>query len=418
MFNNYLRFCLKSIKQKKSNSFFIISGTAITAATVVLLLGLLMSKKNPNSVLIDTDRMLVLESSLRTNNQNNWNSGLNFRLIKEHIEPVENIVEATIYTSSRIQHWVNEERIESRLLFADHRFTKFFNLNFIEGSYFTENDYNAESKVIVISERSAKLFFGNESAIGKSIENQKGRFTVIGVYENVPQIPYMSLPGSFDEIIPLTHDDIKDRETSIDESSYDYYSLLRVNSVENIDRVKLDISENIKTFEVRPEELTLYLRPFIADEYLYSKIRMPTKDYLVNSSSYQFYMTSLLLMIVLTIICLVNISNLTMTTMINRNIEFGVRYAFGANRFDIIKQGVIESMLFGFFSFLFSLMIAKFYFYMLNSLNYTKNLYYSFDSILILVLLSFSILIPFISYVLAIYRINDKMPVSLLKGNI
>ena len=162
MFKAYIAFCLKMLKSKRSNSFFIISGISITTATVILLITLLTSRENPNNHIKDADRTIVMDNSIRNQEGNTWSSGLNFRLIKEHIEVVDGIESAAVFQSERVQHWVNDVRIESQVLYADHRFTNFFNLKFIEGSFFNEEDYKAESKVIALSERSSKLFFGNE----------------------------------------------------------------------------------------------------------------------------------------------------------------------------------------------------------------------------------------------------------------
>lgn len=415
--NKQISFFLKQLKGRKNHAFFIVAGTAVASATIALLFTLLVSQKNPNKVLKNVDRFLVMEESLRFQENNQWTSGLNFRLIKEHIETIDGIESATVYHGSRVQHWVGDARIESSQLYADHRFTDFFKLDFIYGGYFSEEEYNSEANVIVISERSAKLLFGKLDVVGETVTNQHGAQKVIGVYKNFPALRYLDLSGSFDEIVPLTHDDIRDRNTSIDEGDYTYVSLLKVANGVSIDRVKASIRASSKEFEVRPEGMELVLTPFSPSEFLYGKLtRSNNPNRTVNRTEYQFFVSSVVLIVILSVICLVNITNLTFTTLINRHVELGVRMAFGANRNDVFKLGFIEATVYGLLSSTVGILLLFFFFEVLNATSYSKNLNYSINSFVLGILAIYCFLIPLFSYCIALVKLNKKQPVSLLKG--
>jgi putative ABC transport system permease protein len=417
MIQNYISFCIKLFRSKQANSFFIIAGTSITAATVVLLLNLQFSKENPRNVVQDLDRLVITSQSIRAQEGNTWNAGLNFRYIKEHIETIDELELATVYHSERTIHWVNEARVESQMLYADANFNKFINLNILHGSYFNKEDYLSGAKVMLVSERSARLIFGRVDVVGESLKGQTENYKIIGVYENIPAIRYLQFSRSFDEIVPLTTDDLKDRATTIDESAYDYVSLVKAKTKKLVPTVIKKINDVSKDFEVRPEGMTMFLSPYLAKSYLNTKIKQANSSrYLLNKDSYQFYVTTLLLVSILSVICLVNISNLTMTSLINRNVEFGVRYAFGANFIDMYRLAFSESIVYSSISFILSLLVSQIYFLALNALDYTRNLNYELDLQLIGIAAIYSLFIPIFSYLISVYKINKQMPVSLLKG--
>ena len=411
MFKENVMFGLRKMNQQMSNTVYIILGLGITIATVVLLYTILVSKENPNNKFINPERLVFSNNTKRSTGDNNWGSQVNFRLIKEAIERIDILQEKTIYNTNTHQRWVNEERYKSRILYTDHRMVNFINFQWIHGSFFSEEDYKSENKVILLSAKSAIATFGSTDVMGKYCEVFDEKFRVIGVFKNIPDRLF-----SMDEIVPITTDKNKDRDTSIKASSYDYSSLIMAKNVNDIASIKEIIHENSKTFKIFPENYILSMYPFTIQDDLYTLIKVGEGGWNLNSENYNNFINSLILILILSVICFVNVTNLTMTSFLNRNIELGVRISFGGTWKDIFKQGIIESTLFFIISFFIGLILSQLFLTLLNGLDLYTNYRFKlrFDSILLIA--AYTFFVPLIANLISCQKVVKQKQISLLKG--
>lgn len=411
MLKENVMFGLRKMRQHLSNSVYIVLGLGITIATIVLLYTILVSQENPNNKFKDSDRIIVSANTKRSIDQNNWGGSLNYRLIKEAIESIDFLEARTIYNTNTHQRWVNDERYKSRILYTDHRMVEFINFNWISGGFFNEEDFKSENKVILLSEKSALNTFGTIDVMGKYCDVFDEKFRVIGVYKNIPDKLF-----SMDEIVPLSTDKNKDRETSIKSSSYSYRSLVKAKNTNDLQAIKALIHENGKLFTIKPDNYILNMYPFTFYENQYTLIKINETGWNANGSNYDNYINSLILMLILSIICFVNVTNLTMTSFLNRNIELGVRISFGGTWKDIIKQGFIESVLFFVFSFITGLFLAQLFLVLLNGLDLYTNYYFELNINTILIIAAYTFFVPVIANLSSCRRIITQKPITLLKG--
>lgn len=411
MLRENMDFGLKKMRKQLSNSLYMIFGLAITAATIVLLYTIIVMNENPNNKFIHAERIIINNNTMRYKDSSDWGSSLNFRLIKEAIESIDFLAAKTIYNTSTHQRWVKDERYKSRILYTDHRMEKFINFQWIHGAFFSEEDLKNERRVILLSEKSAMNTFGTLDVMGKYCDVFDEKFRIIGVYKNIPEHTF-----SMDEIVPYTTDDRKDRETSIKSSDYGYSSLIMLKNEGDIPAVKQLIHENAKKFKVFPEGYKLALYPHTIKDQLYTDRKAIHKPWSYNTTEYNNFINSLILICILAIICFINVSNLTFTSFLNRNIEMGVRLSFGAKWPDILRQSLIESVLYFVFSFLTALVLSQLFITLLNKLeiyvNYTYRL--NFDSVLILFVYTF--FVPFFANILSSQKVLKDKPINLLKG--
>ena len=110
--------------------------------------------------------------------------------------------------------------------------------------------------------------------------------------------------------------------------------------------------------------------------------------------------------------------NLSIASFINRNIEFGVRLSFGASWKNLIHQGIIESFTFFILSFVSGTALTYFFLYFYESTELFANMRYPIHIDSYLILFLYTLAVPLLANIIAIYKLTRMKPVDLLKGAI
>ena len=93
---------------------------------------------------------------------------------------------------------------EYECCYTDAGYWKIFDFDFVEGTPFTEADFQSAIPRVVISNRMAASLFGGERAVGRQIVLDYVTYTVCGVTRDVPN-PLMA--SFFDVCIPYSCND-------------------------------------------------------------------------------------------------------------------------------------------------------------------------------------------------------------------
>ncbi|MEX0315600.1 MAG: ABC transporter permease, partial [Allomuricauda sp.] len=211
---------------------------------------------------------------------------------------------------------------------------------------------------IVLTETTAKKYFGNQDPIGKTIEGIGGRandgtYTVTGVMKDVPENSHFS----FDVLMSMSSF-YQSRPQIFDMWGYvDFYTYLLVSS--NFDE---------KAFESKiPSFLEKHIEVVSNDEYYYNISLEPLKNIYLRSkadrqpgvigSLANIYIFAIIGLFILIIAC-INFMNLSTARSLERAKEVGVRKVIGANRKGLIYQFFGESLVLVFLSSIVGLLLT------------------------------------------------------------
>ncbi|MFB9844328.1 ABC transporter permease [Mucilaginibacter ginsenosidivorans] len=249
---------------------------------------------------------------------------------------------------------------KDNVTYADADFFKVFNFPLISGNPAT---VLSEQNKVVISERLAKKYFGNENAVGKVISfpnDNNMLFTVGGVSENFPANSSLQ----YDMVIPIQADpDYKERLKN-GTNSFSHPLILKLKAGTDVAKFNAKLNVFAKTYfksvvesmqknnPNKVEDMHLYLRPFADAHYNQSG---PWGHYTDLKNIYQL---TCLTFVILFIACL-NYILLTLTSTMSRSQDVGVRKTIGAGRLQIILQYYAETQLLAFISVLVGLVIAS-----------------------------------------------------------
>ncbi len=259
-----------------------------------------------------------------------------------------------------------------------------------------------ETHVIALSQRMATKYFGNEDPIGKPVTiNNKDKFTVIAVYENMPQnstinfdfwIPIKIMeetePGSLDTWYNLSFKAyvLLQPGTSYTEVNKKLYNRIQQSNPESKDKVSL---------------------------YPFSKLYLEAWGHQKNIRT-----MSLIGLVVMLLVCL-NFINLQTAEVFKRIKQFGIKKINGASNLRIGIQLFIETLLQSFMALLIGILISNIgKSYLLNLINKPNTDGSLFTTFTISVVLLCVLLISFLSGFIPALIVRAITPTNSLKEKI
>ncbi|HET9744717.1 MAG TPA: ABC transporter permease [Chitinophagaceae bacterium] len=231
---------------------------------------------------------------------------------------------------------------EQRILFADDPFFKIFSFKLIDGDASTV--LNAPNK-IVLTRSMARKYFGEETAVNKTITGFGKEMTVSGVCEDAPQNSQIR----FDFVTQFLNLSNSVKIEKWWEANWITYLLVR--DKKDISQLQQQIAAYMKTNEVRTEArlegnnyLTFHLEP-LQTVHLKSSLA----GFEPNGNIYHIYMFAVIALLIL-IIASTNYTNLATAQSTGRGNEIGMRKVLGASKKQVFFQFIGESTVITFLS--------------------------------------------------------------------
>ncbi len=336
MIKNYFKIALRNIQKNQLYSAINILGLVIGLAACLLIgiyitheLGYDKFNKNANRIVRATMEFSHA-GTLNTVATTGTKAGPQF---KRTFPEVEEYVRTFIGT--RIVK--REEKIfeEKRFLFADEAFFKVFSFQLLAGS--AAEVLDAPDK-IVITESTAKKYFGNEEAINKTLKVGNKDYTISGICKDAPQNSQIK----FDLVSAFLNIGNNVKEEQWWTANWITYFLLK--DGKNIPTIQQQISEYMNSTQVRAEAglvgtdfLRFKLEP-LTHVHLYSLLA----GFEPNGNITYIYMFGVIALLILIIAC-ANYTNLATAQSAGRSGEIGMRKVMGASRKQVFIQFIGES---------------------------------------------------------------------------
>ena len=247
--------------------------------------------------------------------------------------------------------WQGERITERGWSFVDSTFFEVFSFEFLEGNPETALD---KPNSIVITETTAKKYFGESSALGKTLEFERiAPVEITGVIKDMPstshlQLDLMASQNTGMNELPWWPRYIASKERYVVASTY-----LLLSSADKLSSVTSQIPDFItKHYGENPNNRDFYLQ-CIEDIYLNSeKIEFDIAE--KKGEIFIIYIFAAVAVFIIIIAC-INYINLATARSIERSKEIGVRKVVGAIRGQLIGQFLSESIIVSLISFFISI---------------------------------------------------------------
>ncbi len=415
MFKNYLKIAFRNIKRHKGYSFINIAGLSVGLTCCILILlyvkyELSYDKYHENA---DNIYRVVMKQPGNVYMGNEWFNvgpgGLKSTLMEEYPE----VVYSTRAKRNEGDIYYNNSLFEERtIFFIDPGFLKIFSFPLISGDPET---VVKDPFSMLITQRIAKKYFGNEDPVGKIINVDKNYdFKVTGILKNCPKNSHFrfDILASFNSLYSIIRGGKNFIETwNRGNSVWNTYIQLTENY--NARDLESKFPAMVKKYRGENSKGEFHLQPLISI-HLHSNINGEIE---ANGDIRYIYLFSAIAFFIMLIACL-NYMNLATARAASRFKEIGIRKVIGAGRRQLIRQFLGESMIFTIAALLISLILVSLLLPSFGSFI-NKNLEFNFysDHLLLLYLICVALIVGLISGSYPALFMSALKPVNVIKGS-
>ncbi len=342
MLRNYLKIALRNIRREKTFSAINFLGLAVAFTAAILLFLTAQFEFSFDDFHVNRDRIYKLY--YKTTRPDKVDYGANMPMPLQpaiKAEFSDNVAYATRRLDSGVMMQIGDKSLETGVNYVDPDYLQMFSFEMIAGNKKSALD---QLDNIVLWEKQAKSFFGDENPLGKTILVNAGRgpkpFTVSGVMADSPENSTMENESLLRFEANPDYQEDKDKWGS---KSHDVYIQL----AEGVDY--LDFERRLMPFtakyyqedidfarkagyqdDERGEIISTRLLPFAEEHF----------NKLVGNQSIDPYLPYMLLGIAFLVILIacINFINLSIARSLGRAKEVGMRKALGAKRGQVVGQ--------------------------------------------------------------------------------
>ena len=363
MFSNHIKIALRNLLRFKAYSAINITGLAVGMACCILILLYVLDELSYDRFHKNADRIyrIGVDGTLGDNDFKAATSPPPLRntLINDYPE---------VLSAARVGNFgfpvlrYGDKVFSEELFFwVDSTFFDVFTVEFVKGNPKTAL---SQPESVILTERMAKKYFGNEDPLGKLINSDNRRdYKVTGVVKEFPENSHFH----FDFLASLSSYAFVDQQGWLNNNYYTYFLLQEDFSPEQFEAKLPSIVEKhvwpvierflnvpLEDLKKRGARYEYILQP-LTDIHLYSNLDVELEP---NGDIAYVYVFLLIAAGILLIAC-INFTNLATARSANRLKEIGVRKTLGSNKQQLIKQFLTESVLMAFIAVIISLIIIE-----------------------------------------------------------
>jgi len=302
---------------------------------------------------------------------------------------------------------------EENILYADSTFFEIFSYEIVAGDHHKPLTHPYS---VVLTEKFATKFFGDENPIGKEIKwNNDQIYIVTAVIKDQVEKSHLN----FDILVSFSTFYQNERFRNLLESLFAYMSLsyLQVHPDTDMEDLEMKIAgvvdkhmgERLASYGGKYEVFLQHITSIYLHSDLLHEMRASSDVSLV----YIFTAVAILILIV----ACINFTNLSTAKSSKRSLEVGVRKVFGADRGGLFRQFISESVLIVLISFILAIILFNLALPGFNELsgnNFTSDILLNGNYVIFL--LAVILFVGFISGSYPALFLSRFKPISVLKG--
>jgi len=347
MFKNYFKTAWRSLRSNTMYSFINITGLAAGLAVSILLLLWVRDELSYDRFNVNAENIYRLVPKF--DDQNIWSETPAPAAVyaKKDLPEVADACRIRDNNDVSIFEYNGKRFTESHNCLADASLFSMFTFPFIDGN--PQHPFT-DAHSVVLSETTAKTFFGNEDPMGKVLKaDDKKLYRVTGVMKDMPAnssihynivFNFRQLEQEYD-----TTSYFKTLNTNWDRYSYDTYVLLKPDASPALAAQKMGVIHR-HNYDIQANKHLTYLFAPLTRLHLYS---LDGKE-----QGMMVVRVFLIVAVIVLLIACINYVNLVTARAIKRSKEISVRKIIGAGKGDLFMQLLSESLL----TFLISLIVA------------------------------------------------------------
>jgi len=379
MFKNYLKIAFRNLRKDRAYSFINITGLSIGIASCIMILLFIKSQLGYDSFYKYSDQIYRVATHELVNNAT-FNTALTPAPLGEELRrDYPQVVNYTRINRSFITDYGypivkygDKVFSEKHFFLADSTFFGVFNLPFIKGD---PQKALSQPNSVVITESTAKKYFGNINPIGKMLNvDQNKDFMVTGVVKDVPANSHFH----FDLLGSLCS---YSKNADQDWLTSDYYTYIILRKGVDINSFKEKLKNVVQKYvdpqisqvavvnlsKMRSEgrlKWDYFLQP-VTSIHLHSHLESELE---ANGDITYIYIFSAVALLILLIAC-INFMNLSTARSERRAKEVGIRKTLGSNIALLVGQFFTESIMMSFIAFAIAVSLVEILMPLFNNIS-------------------------------------------------
>ncbi len=427
MLRNYFKVALRAIFRNKLSSFINIFGLALAMGCALLIFVFVKDELSYDRYHANADRIYrVTRNFLSPDGSVNLHLGHvapPFGPLLNNDFPEFEVVARTLQTRFTVAY--NEGGREKKSSYEDNTFYaepeifKIFTIPVVEGN---ASKVLTDPFTLMVSERTAHKYFGNESPIGQTFRiGNNYDMTVNGVFKDFPAQSHWhpDLLVAFSTLNDSTIYGRRGLETNFGNNSFPTYVLVKDGF--DYDRTIAQLPDFLDKHipigngpnAVKPHQYTTLFLQKLTDIHLHSQLDSEIET---NGSIRNVYMMSIIGLFIVMIACF-NFINLSTARATKRAKEVGLRKVVGAFKNQLISQYLSESILIALFAVVISATLALLSIDWLNSFTLKSLSLNPITNISLYAgLVIFALIVGILAGIYPAFVISGFKPAAILKG--
>lgn len=412
MLKNYFKTAVRHFSRQKGFTFINMFGLTIGFACCMVIFLYVTDEMSFDKYHENLDRIYRVAG--RTESPNLISSSAQVsapvaQVLSEHFPQVEKVAKTLRVSGGLVERGDNKFYEDTRI-FADPELFEILTIQFLRGDAYTSLD---RPYTLVISDRMAKKYFGSENPMGQTLLINSRDYEVTGVVADSPQNTHFK----YDTFVSMKTLDGRYPFDRWFLGNFHVYTKLQP----QVDAADLEgpLAGMADTYAPKElirsdESITYFLQP-VADIHLFSHLRNETEP---SMKPLYLYILSAIGIFVLLIACM-NFINLSTARSTKRAKEVGVRKVIGANRSQLVRQFLSESLVIIVLALILAVFLVSLIFPLVN--NISGKTFTEADLLSPSLIIFMSLLVLFVSIAASAYPalfLSAFQPVKVLKGGI
>lgn len=340
MLSHYLLLPGKVLLRRKFFTFLSLFGISFTLAVLTLAVALLDATFAPQLPEVHQARTLQLDwADMRGDGYESCCSP-GFKLLDLHARSLPGVERLSIYTGgAEVFSYVDGRKLELFLKRTDAEFWNILRFNFVEGGPYSGQDVDDAAFVAVLNATMRREFFGNGEAIGQTIDAGGQRFRVVGVVDDVPsnrRVPYADI------WVPYTTTRGTAYRTGL---MGNFKAIALAADAGHLADIRQEFNARMKRVEFDdPQRYNQMVAPFETKFDAFARRSFLADDGSEAPQGWRLILLFAGAALLFALLPTVNLINLGVSRILERQAEIGVRKAFGASSATLVGQFVVENV--------------------------------------------------------------------------
>lgn len=432
MLINYIKIAWKVLLRRKFFTSVSLFGISFTILVLLIAASILDHAVSPTGPEVNSSRILIADKLAATDSlkRSVWISSPGYMLLDKYARNLKTPELVSVYSETNSYFtYLNGRKLNFSYKFTDPEFWQMYKFKFLNGNAYSRDDYEKANKVAVISQHTAEKYFGETDVRGRYIEVDGTEFRIIGVVENVSKISDVVYSDIY---IPST----TSKDDIYSEFMGNYNLSILAYGTEDFNTIRNEWHSHLKAAiaSLPPDMSNLTILKCLLksrDEKIAAILfeenmdfdSQTTEDARIAEASgisnyHLFYVAVAGLMLLFMLLPSVNLVNINLSRMVERNSEIGVRKAFGATRKILVGQFITENIILTFIGGTISLILTTAALQLINESGAIMNAQLQLNYKVFIFGFITCIVLGFISGVYPAFRMSKLHPVEALRGGV